>query len=50
MTRRISGIIHKINENKGFLSHHNGVGQLMAPFMESHLGNEQMEVLRMIRK
>lgn len=43
------GIIQKINENKGSLSHHHGVGRLMAPFMESHLGNEQMEVLRALK-
>ena len=44
------GIIQKINENKGSLSHHHGVGRLMAPFMESHLGREQMEVLRALKR
>lgn len=43
------GIIHKIVENKGSLSHHHGVGRLMAPFMERHLGKEQMAVLRALK-
>ncbi len=44
------GIIHKIVENKGSLSHHHGVGRLMAPFMERHLGKEQMAVLRALKR
>ncbi|MBC2703787.1 FAD-binding oxidoreductase [Desulfobacula sp.] len=44
------GIIEKIEENFGSLSHHHGVGRMMAPFMEKHLGTEQMDVLRAIKK
>lgn len=44
------GIIRKINESRGSLSHHHGVGRLMAPFMESHLGKEQMAVLKALKR
>jgi alkyldihydroxyacetonephosphate synthase len=43
------GIIEQINANKGSLSHHHGVGRLMAPFMENHLGKEQMAVLKALK-
>ena len=44
------GIIEKIEENFGSLSHHHGVGRLMVPWMEKHLGKKQMNVLRAIKK
>jgi len=44
------GIIEKIEENFGSLSHHHGVGRMMAPFMEKHLGKNQMDILRAIKK
>ncbi len=44
------GIIEKIEENSGSLSHHHGVGRMMAPLMEKHLGKEQMDILRSIKK
>jgi alkyldihydroxyacetonephosphate synthase len=44
------GIIEKIEENSGSLSHHHGVGKMMAPLMETHLGKKQMDVLRAIKK
>ncbi len=44
------GIIHRIVENRGSLSHHHGVGRLMAPFMARHLGKEQMAVLRALKR
>jgi len=43
------GIIEKIEENYGSLSHHHGVGKMMAPWMEKHLGENQMDVLRAIK-
>lgn len=43
------GIIHRIEANKGSLSHHHGVGRMMAPWMEKHLGKEQMDVLRALK-
>jgi len=43
-------IIKKIEENFGSLSHHHGVGRMMAPFMEKHLGKNQMEILRAVKK
>ena len=44
------GIIDCIETNKGSLSHHHGIGRMMAPWMEKHLGKEQMDVLRSIKK
>jgi alkyldihydroxyacetonephosphate synthase len=43
------GVIDCIEKNKGSLSHHHGVGRMMAPWMETHLGKEQMDVLRSIK-
>jgi alkyldihydroxyacetonephosphate synthase len=43
-------IIRKIEENCGSLSHHHGIGRMMAPLMEKHLGKAQMDVLRAIKK
>ena len=43
-------IIEKIEENGGSLSHHHGVGKMMSPFMEKHLGKTQMDVLRALKK
>jgi alkyldihydroxyacetonephosphate synthase len=34
----------------GSLSHHHGVGRLIAPWMEAHLGSEQMAVLRALKR
>jgi len=43
------GIIDCIETNKGSLSHHHGIGRMMAPWMEKHLGKEQMDVLRSLK-
>jgi len=43
-------IIAKIVDNGGSLSHHHGVGKLMGPFMEQHLGKVQMDVLRALKR
>ncbi|HUT55710.1 MAG TPA: FAD-binding oxidoreductase [bacterium] len=45
-----AGIVNKIIENGGSISHHHGVGKLLAPWMEQHLGKEQMEVLRALKR
>jgi alkyldihydroxyacetonephosphate synthase len=45
-----AGIIGKILECGGSLSHHHGAGKLMGPFMERHLGPEQMAVLRALKR
>lgn len=42
-------IIDRIEEHGGSLSHHHGVGKMMGPWMERHLGSEQMAVLRAIK-
>jgi alkyldihydroxyacetonephosphate synthase len=45
-----SGIIDKIEVNGGSLSHHHGVGKMMAPWMKKHLGEQQMGVLKAIKR
>ncbi len=45
-----NGILDRIIANGGSLSHHHGVGKLLAPWMEAHLGREQMEVLRALKR
>ncbi|HDI60840.1 MAG TPA: FAD-binding oxidoreductase [Desulfobacteraceae bacterium] len=44
------GIVARIAAAGGSLSHHHGVGRLMAPWMETHLGTEQMAVLRALKR
>ncbi|MGD0274776.1 MAG: FAD-binding oxidoreductase [Syntrophales bacterium] len=44
-----SDIIDQIVKYGGTLSHHHGVGRLLAPWMEFHLGSEQMAVLRAVK-
>jgi alkyldihydroxyacetonephosphate synthase len=44
------GIIDRIEKNSGSLSHHHGVGKMMAPWMEKHLGKKQMDVLGALKK
>ncbi len=43
------GIIDMIQKHGGSLSHHHGVGKMIAPWMEAHLGKVQMDVLRALR-
>lgn len=45
-----NGIIDQIVKHGGTLSHHHGVGRLLAPWMESYLGEEQMAVLRAVKR
>lgn len=44
------GILDKIQEFGGSLSHHHGVGKMIGPRMESHIGKEQMDILRAIKR
>ena len=44
------GIVDKMVEYGGTMSHHHGVGRLLAPWMEAHLGKNQMEVLRALKQ
>jgi alkyldihydroxyacetonephosphate synthase len=43
-------IITKILECGGSLSHHHGVGKTMGPFMQRHIGPQQMAVLRALKR
>ncbi|MGK5092040.1 FAD-binding oxidoreductase [Deltaproteobacteria bacterium TL4] len=42
-------IIESIQKHGGSLSHHHGVGKMIAPWIEEHLGKEQLEVLRALK-
>ena len=44
------GIIDNIQRFGGSLSHHHGVGRMIGPWMETHLGKEQMAVLRALKQ
>ncbi len=44
------GLINEIESAGGSLSHHHGVGRMMAPWLEQHLGKEQLSLLRAIKK
>lgn len=44
-----SGIIDRIQDNGGSLSHHHGVGKMISPWMKKHLGSQQMDVLRALK-
>jgi len=43
-------IIEKIAKSGGTLSHHHGVGKLSGYLMKKHLGKNQMDVLRALKK
>ena len=42
-------IIDKIVESGGSTSHHHGVGNLFAPWLETYLGRTEMDVLRALK-
>jgi alkyldihydroxyacetonephosphate synthase len=44
------GLVDTIQENGGSLSHHHGVGRVLAPWMENHLGKTSMAVLGAVKK
>jgi alkyldihydroxyacetonephosphate synthase len=44
------GLVDTILENGGSISHHHGVGRVLAPWMEGHLGKNSMELLGAVKK
>jgi len=44
------GVIDAVSKSGGSLSHHHGVGKMIGPWMEDHLGSEQMEALRALKR
>lgn len=42
-------IVNAICRSGGSVSHHHGVGRMLAPWMEEHLGKEQLAVLRALK-
>jgi alkyldihydroxyacetonephosphate synthase len=49
-TRFQDRIIDAICKSGGSVSHHHGVGRMLAPWMEEHLGRKQMEALRALKR
>ncbi len=45
-----AGVVSAIVQAGGSISHHHGVGRLLAPWLEAYLGPEQMAVLRALKK
>jgi alkyldihydroxyacetonephosphate synthase len=45
-----NGVVEQMIKFGGTLSHHHGVGRLLAPWIETHLGKEQMAVLRAVKR
>ncbi|MBA4369552.1 MAG: FAD-binding oxidoreductase [Desulfobacterium sp.] len=48
-TEFYKGIIDVMIEHGGSISHHHGMGKLFGPWMEAHLGKEQMGVLKALK-
>ncbi len=44
------GLIDQIEKSGGSLSHHHGVGRMIAKWMPQHLGENQMNVIRALKK
>jgi alkyldihydroxyacetonephosphate synthase len=44
-----AGVFDSIVKHGGSLSHHHGVGRMIAPWMEEHLGKEQVDVIRALK-
>lgn len=45
-----SGLVDTILENGGSISHHHGVGRVLAPWMEGHLGKSSMELMAAVKR
>lgn len=44
------GLVDTILAAGGSISHHHGVGRVLAPWMEGHLGKNSMELMRAVKK
>jgi alkyldihydroxyacetonephosphate synthase len=44
------GVIDAITKHGGSPSHHHGTGRMLAPWLESHIGKNQMAVIRALKK
>jgi alkyldihydroxyacetonephosphate synthase len=45
-----TGLIDTIEKSGGSLSHHHGVGRMIGRLMPKHLGEEQMQILKALKK
>ncbi len=46
----LEGIINEIEKSGGSLSHHHGVGRMIGKYMTQHLGENQMNILRSLKR
>lgn len=44
------GLVDTILENGGSISHHHGVGRVLAPWMEAHLGRNSLELMTAVKR
>jgi alkyldihydroxyacetonephosphate synthase len=44
------GVINEITKHGGSPSHHHGTGRMLAPWLEPHIGKNQMAVIRALKK
>ena len=44
------GLVDTIIANGGSISHHHGVGRVLAPWMEGHLGKSSMELMAAVKR
>ncbi len=44
------GLVDTILENGGSISHHHGVGRVLAPWMEVHLGRNSIELMTAVKR
>jgi len=44
------GLVDTILASGGSISHHHGVGRVLAPWMEGHMGKNSMELMKAIKK
>ena len=49
-TKFQAGVIDAIEKSGGSLSHHHGVGRMIGPWMTKHLGAEEMDVLKALKR
>ncbi|MBF0118683.1 MAG: FAD-binding oxidoreductase [Desulfobacterales bacterium] len=44
------GILDQILKSGASMSHHHGIGKMIAPWMENHIGKEQLDVLKALKR
>jgi len=44
------GILDRIRKNGGAMSHHHGIGKMIAPWLEGAIGKNELAVLRALKR